>query len=141
MEDLYKKAAALKLRFDSPNGQLMVEDLFDLPLKSRSKKTANLNDIAKGLNRKLKDDGEEDFVERRTKPNARLKAKFDIVLDVIDVVQAREAAAERRELNRQKKARIMEIMAKKQDEALEGQSLEDLEKLLSETEDDDLDLL
>lgn len=136
MEDLYKEAAKRKLRFDSPAGKLMAEDLFDLPLKSRSKNTPNLNDIAKGLNRALKDDVEEDFVARRTKPNLELKIRFDIVLDVIQVVQEREAAAERRELNRQKKARILEIMAKKQDEALEGQSMEDLERLLGDLDDE-----
>jgi len=137
VEDLYKEAAKRKLRFNSPAGQLMAEDLFDLPLKSRSTKKANLNDIAKGINRALKDDVEEDFVARRTKPNLELKIRFDIVLDVIQVVQEREAAVERRELGRQKKARIMEIMAKKQDEALEGQSMEDLEKLLGELDEDE----
>lgn len=136
MEDLYKEAAKRKLRFTTPVGQVQAEDLFDLPLKSRSPKKANLNDIAKGLNRQLKEDGDEDFVTRRTKPNKELKIKFDIVLDAIQTVQAREAASERRELNRQKKARILEIMAKKQDEQLEGQSMEDLEKLLGDLDDD-----
>ena len=137
MEDLYKEAAKRKLRFTTTVGQLPAEDLFDLPLKARSKKDPNLNDIAKALNRQLKEDGDEDFVARRTKPNKELKLKFDLVLDVIQVVQDRQAASERRELGRQKKARIMEIMAKKQDEQLEGQSMEDLEKLLGDLDEDD----
>lgn len=137
--NLYKEAAQRKLRFDSPVGKLSAEELFELPLKARSTKAPCLNNIAKDLNRALKQDDEEDFVTRKTKPNLELKIKFDIVLDVIKVTQDKAEAAERRELNRQKKTKILGFLAKKQDEALEGQSEEDLRKLLNELGDDDLE--
>lgn len=132
MEDLFKAAAREKYRFDSPVGKLSVEDLFELPLKSRSKNKPNLNDIAKGLNRALKDDSEEDFVTRRTRPNQALKNMFDIVLDVIKVKQDEMEAAEAAEKRRQQKDKILTILAKKQDEALEGKSEDELRTLLAE---------
>jgi len=130
--DLYKKALRNKFRFSSPVGQLTVEDLFDLPLKSRSKNKPNLNDIAKVLNRELKNDNEEDFVDQITRPNSDLKAKFDIVLDVIEVKKEELAAALAVKKRREQKARLMELIARKQDEALESKSEEELQALLAE---------
>jgi hypothetical protein len=50
--NLFEKASRLKLRFSSPAGLLTVEDLWDLPLSAQAK-VANLDDIAKGLNKTL----------------------------------------------------------------------------------------
>ena len=48
MSEIFMKATQKKLRFDSTQGLLTVEDLWDLPLTGTNKK-ANLDDIAIGL--------------------------------------------------------------------------------------------
>lgn len=128
--DLFEKAARWKLRFPTPVGQATVEDLWDLPLTSNKARTANLNDIAKGLNRQLKTEGEEDFVNPAAETNKELKASFEIVKHVIAVKIRERDAAEKAQETKAKKARILEIIAKKQDEALEGKSEEELRSLL-----------
>lgn len=122
-------AARNKIRFDSPKGQLSVEDLFDLPLTSNTGK-ANLDDIAKGLHRKLKEDTEESFVMKKPKENTALQTGFTIVKYVIEVKLAeREMAANEadRAATRQK---IMAYIEKKQDAALGEKSVEELMALL-----------
>ena len=58
---MFEKATRRKLRFTSAAGLLSTEDLWDLPLTSATGK-ANLDDIAKALNRRLKDAEEVSFV-------------------------------------------------------------------------------
>jgi hypothetical protein len=88
---MFEQAARLKVRYSTAKGQLTVEDLWDLPLTSTTGK-ANLNDIAKGLNRELKNADDEDFVNRATSTNTELALKFDIVKHIIAVRLAENEA-------------------------------------------------
>mgnify|MGYP001609435964 CR=1 FL=1 len=125
---MFEKASRLKARFDTPNGVLSVEDLWDLPLTSARR--ANLDDIAKGLNREVKATEEESFVTPRAS-NAELGLKFEGVKHIIAVrVQENEAERTLTEKKRQRE-RIMEIMAQKQDSELASKSLEELQGLLA----------
>lgn len=127
---MFEKAARLKLRFDTSKGNLTVEDLFDLPLTSTNGR-ANLNDIAKGLNRELKATEEEDFVNNTTKGNEVLQLKFDIVKHVIEVRKAENEAAKTAADRKEKKQRLLELIAKKQDQDLEGKSVEELNAMVN----------
>lgn len=133
--NLFVAAARQKLRFESSKGALTVEDLWDIPLTGAGRGALlNLDDIARGLHRQLKEfDGDVSFV----RPVARsvsheLQLKFDVVKFVIDTkVDERDvaqAAAEKAE----KKQKILAIIAQKQDQALAGASVEDLQRMLGE---------
>lgn len=126
---LFEKAVRLKLRFDTPKGALTIEDLWDLPLTST--RNANLDDIAKDLNRKLKDDGNHSFVAETTAADEVLQLKFNVVKHVIDVRLAENAAAKAATDKKLQKERILEIIARKQDEKLAGSSLEELQGMLA----------
>lgn len=125
--ELFQQASRLKLRFDSPKGLLSVEDLWDLPLTSGAGK-ANLDDIAKGLNRLLKESREEvSFVKPVTNSIAtEVQLAFDICKTVIDVRVAERDAKVEAEKRRETKQRILELIEKKKDQSLEGKSLEEL---------------
>jgi hypothetical protein len=127
---VFEKAVRLKLRFPSPQGGLTVEDLWDLPLISN--RAANLNSIAKEISRKLKAEGEEDFVNPKSGADTVLQLQLDIVKHVIQVKQAENEASRLLVERRQKKERIMEIIAKKQDAELEGKPLEELTAMVSD---------
>ena len=127
---MFEKATRLKLRFDSPKGLLTAEDLFDLPLTSV--RYANLNDLAKALNRDLKDAGEEDFVNRTSKPNEILELKFNLVKHVIDVRLAENEQLRMVADKKAKKEKLLALIADKQDEQLKGASLDDLQKMVNE---------
>ena len=131
MDSLFEKASRMKLRFSTPQGLLPVEDVWDLPLTAESSRKANLNDMAKSLYRALKEDDEVDFIKKRVEPNEELSLRFAIAKHIIDVRLREQEATENALKVKEKKARIMEIMAGKEDEELKGKSLEDLRGLLN----------
>lgn len=130
MESLFAEATRRKLRFTTPQGELSVEDLWNLPLTSTNPNRANLDDIAVGLNKQLQDAGTTSFVKKATRPNEELKAKFDIVLQVIEVRQAEADAAETLRLNTEKKQQILSLIANKENEELAGKSIDELRALV-----------
>jgi len=128
---MFEKAAKLKLRFDTTSGPLSVEDIWDLPLTS-TKGKANLDDIARGLHKQLKSGDDVSFVVPTRKSDETIQLKFDLVKHVIDARLAENQAALLEKERADKKQRIMGIIAAKQDETLQGMSLDDLKKLMSE---------
>lgn len=127
---MFEKASRLKVRFESPKGLLSVEDLWDLPLTCSLGNKANLDDIAKALHRKLRDDDDVSFVHKDKKSDKVEHLKFDIVKHIIDVRLAENQAREAQRANAEKKQRILEIIASKEDESLKGMDLEALKKMV-----------
>jgi hypothetical protein len=121
---LFEQATKAKLRFNH-RGVICTEDLWDLSLKS-------LDTIYKGLRRQAKQEDEDSLLDEKTSENETLNLQIAVVKHIADVKisekKMREAAAERKA----KKEKIMTIIATKQDEALHGMNIEDLQKLLSE---------
>ncbi len=125
---MFEKASRLKIRFETTRGALTVEDLWDLPLTNGG---LNLDRIAVALSREIKSQDTESFVVQETRKNEVLQLKFDIVKHVIDVKLAERAADKATADVKAKKDRILEIIAHKQDEALAGSSLEELQQMVS----------
>jgi hypothetical protein len=122
---MFEQASRLKLRFQTNKGFLAAEDLWDINLEG-------LNNIAKGINKQLKDSMEIDFLEKPNQADSILKLQFDIVLHVLET---KKKEKEDRDLIAKKKAekeKLLEILSKKRDGALEGMSIEDLEKKIQE---------
>lgn len=129
---MFKEASQLKLRFSTSVGNLSTEDLWDLPLTSRN--GASLDNLAKELNREIKNAEEESFVVKKSSSNKVLDLKFSIVKDVIkDKMDAAEKARTRAEI-KAKKDKIMEAIAKKEDESLDNAGLDELRSMLAEME-------
>lgn len=125
---MFLKASRLKLRFDSPKGQLTVEDLWDIPLTSNTGK-ANLNDIARDLYNKVKVDVVS-FVEP-AKPNDIDELRFEIVKHVISVRVAERDAAAKAQMVAEQKQQIMSLIKQKEVEQLGASSIDDLKALLA----------
>jgi len=120
MEEMFIKASRLKLKFKTSIGNIEVPDLWDLNLES-------LNNLAKSLNKELKDAGEESFIGTQSKANALLELKFEIVKYVIKVkleeAETRKNAADKKAA----KEKIMELINRKKEEALSSKSIAELE--------------
>jgi hypothetical protein len=130
---MYKKALKLNLRFESPKGNLTIEDLWDLPLTST--KSASLNGVAQAISRQIKADDVENFVEVQSSTDAILNLKLDIVKDIIsDKLDEREKA-KNASANKAERDKIMSLIARKQETELEGKSVEELEALLGKLND------
>src|SRR4051812_47404695 len=110
--NIFEDATRNKLRFPSARGELTVEQLWDVPL--RSKDDFNLNAVAKVSSRALKDASEESFVETtRTPEHLRREAAMEVVKYVIDAKLAEEAAAKKRAENKVEKEKLLTILAEK----------------------------
>lgn len=132
MSDIYKFAAQTGLRFPSKRGELMVEQLFQVPLKSQT--GFDLDSIARNINNQLKGVSEESFVEDTTASPQKqaLTVSLDIVKDVIATKQAENSAAREKLRRAAERKKILDILASKKDEKLTTASIEDLEKKLAE---------
>jgi hypothetical protein len=111
--NIFEYASRNKVRFQSTRGDLSLEQLWDVPLRSRD--DFNLNAVAKSASKALKDISEESFVEtERTPEHVRLETVLDVVKYVIDAKLADEDAAKKRADNRVEKEKLLSILAEKQ---------------------------
>ena len=133
---MYKFAAQNRLRFSSPRGQLTVEDLFQLPLKSKT--GLDLDTVAKNINSQLRQASEESFVEDSSADPQRklLDTALEIVKDVIKTKQDENKAHMAKLKKAEQRRKILDAIGAKSDEAISKASLEDLEKQLAALEAD-----
>lgn len=132
--NIYEYATRNKIRFASARGELTVEQLWDVPLRSNDE--FNLNMVAKAANNAVKKINEESFVEvKRTSQHERLETALEIVKHVIEVKLADEAAAKRRAENKQEKEKLLAILAEKQDGKLSELSEKELRRRIAALEE------
>lgn len=127
--ELFVKASRLKLRFPTKAGEVSVEDLWDLPLQHATK--PSLDGIAIALHTALQSTPTISFVSKATPGNNLDKLRFDIVTSIIEVKVAEKAEAEERAARAEKKRKILEILDRKENQALEGMSSDDLRAQLA----------
>ena len=125
---MFEKATRRKYRFGTCKGNITTEDLWDLPLISAD--GFCLDDLAKDLNRAHKEAGEESFVKKESCAGSLLAAKLDVVKRVIEVKLADAEAKENAAARKEKKEKILGILADKEDTSLRRKSKSDLEKML-----------
>lgn len=135
-ENIYKFAAMHNLTFPSKRGELVVSQLFQMPLKAKD--GFDLDTIAKSINSQLKKAGEESFVEDTSADPQKtaLTVQLEIVKDVIKTKQEENKTALARRERQAEIQKIRDLIATKKDEKLAGSSMEELEaklKALSES--------
>lgn len=124
--NLFEIAVREKYRFPY-KGMISTEDLWDLSVNA-------LDSIFKTLNKERKNADEESLLDVKDNVNTTLENKIAIIKHVVNVKQT-EAANRLLEMEKkQQKQKIMNLIAKKQDETLENMSQEELLKKLSELE-------
>jgi hypothetical protein len=134
MSDLFEKAARLKVRFASPVGALTAEQVWDLPITTKTKNAADLASIARDLNQRLKANSDDDlpFLGSTKKVDEQTQIAFDIVKHIVETKKAEAEKAAETASNREKKQQILALIAAKEAEKLGGSSLEELRKLAAE---------
>lgn len=132
--NLFLLASRKKFRFPSEKGELTVEQLWDIPLTSRS--GFSVNNIAIEVNRELRSLEEESFVETSRNPRRdTLKAMLELLKIVISVRQeeAKKASAAAERATRRQK--IMEAIEAKERKEMDSVSLDDLRLQLAALSD------
>lgn len=120
---MYKEALQKKLRFKTNKGMITTEDLFDLSLQ-------NLNTLAIMLDKKVSEAPKKSFIEELPVEENDDELRFSIVKDVINIkLKARKDNIDKAQVDARNK-RIAELIAKKEDEALENKSIEELRTMI-----------
>lgn len=129
--NIFEQASREKLRFDSVRGELTVENLWDLSLESKT--GFDLDTIAKSVKRKLNEMAEESFVKTSTSVQQQLhELRLEILKHVINSKLEARKAAQDAATKKAEKQKLLEVLSKKKDQALENLSLEEIEKRISE---------
>ena len=123
---MFEIAVRNKFRFPF-KGQISVEDLWDLSLE-------NLDTVFKTLNAQVKLANEESLLNEKDKEVEIVEQKIAIVKHIVAVKQAE--AAKRRDAAKlyEQKQKLMALIAKKEDEALDGLTADELKKMLADLE-------
>ena len=124
--NLFEISVREKYRFPY-KGMISTEDLWDLSVNA-------LDSIFKTLNKERKNADEESLLDVKDNVNTTLENKIAIIKYVVNVKQAEAAEKLLEREKKQQKQKIMNLIAKKQDETLENMSQEELLKKLSELE-------
>lgn len=133
--DTYKFAAQTRLRFPSVRGDLTVEQLFQLPLKSQT--GFDLDSVAKSINTQLKGVSEESFVEDTSSNPQKnsLTVALDVVKDVIKTKQDENRAVVLKSQKAAERKKLLDAIGAKKDEVLTKASLKELEEKLAALEE------
>lgn len=121
-ENLFEAAVRSKYRFPF-KGSITTEDLWDLSVQ-------DLDRVFKALNAEAKQSQEESLLKVRDKQAEILDRKIEIVKHIVAVRQAEIAAMKEAADKKAQKQRILEIIAKKEDDALQNMSVEELQKMV-----------
>lgn len=124
--NLFELASREKFRYPY-KGQITTEDLWDLSAEK-------LDVVFKALSNQKKTTMEESLLGQPTREEQILEAKLNIVRYIFAAKQEELEQRRQKAANAEKRRRIMEIIASKEDDALASQSVEDLKRMLDELE-------
>lgn len=127
--NIFEEASRCDLRFESATGLLDVADLWNLPLTRRDGR-ASLDELAKKYHAELKNAEQTSFVEDTSAADTETQLRFDIILHIIKVKKDEQFESLRRQEAAIKRRKIMELIERKQDEALSAASLDELRSML-----------
>ena len=125
-KNIFEFATRNRLRFPY-KGNATVEDLWQVSVQE-------LDAIYKVLKAQEKEANGESLLQVKSKDDTVLEAKIAIVKHIVEVKLAEAEKAKKALENKQKRDRILSIMADKQDAALQNMSMEELQKQLDELE-------
>lgn len=123
-KNLFEIATRNRYRFNY-KGVMTVEDLWSLRVE-------DLDAIFKMLNRQKKTADEDSLLATKSAEDQDLANKIDIVRYIVSVKMAEAAERVSAAEKKAQRDKIMEIVAKKKDKALEDMGIDDLMKKLEE---------
>lgn len=135
--DMFEKASRVKLRFPSPVGPLMVEDLWDLPLSAARAARPSLDGVARAVHAELRILDEGSFVDDGPDPR---RAALDLMMEVVKHVISRKkawAAAEKAAETAARRKKLIEALGRVQDRELEGMTADQLREEINRLSSDD----
>lgn len=126
-ENIFEYAVENKLRFPY-KGSITTEDLYNLSVNE-------LDSIYKNLKREAKKADEDSLLTTQSKEDISLNVKIEIVKAIVTKKLAEIEAKKKARENKEKREKLLEIKAQRENAALENMSDEELDKALAELQD------
>ena len=128
--DIFKQATKLKLRFSSVRGDLTVEDLWDLPLTSKS--NLSLDGVGKPIQKALRESDEDSLVDVPTTSKNELNSlRLALIKEIISVKQEENLIKQNQAAIESQKALLKQALASKKVDEINSLSVEEIEKRLA----------
>lgn len=129
--NIFLQASRLKLRFPSNKGELTTEQLWDLPLSSKT--GFDLDSVARAVYSQMNAVAGPGFVAVRSNPlKDKLELSLEIVKHVIATKMAENEVANKRAAAKAERDRLTAILADKQDADLRSLSADEIKRRLIE---------
>lgn len=126
-ENLFIQASRAAYRFETVRGVASTEDLWSMPLQSKS--GFDLDSVAKLLNSEVIEAGDTSFVSATVSPRkASAEAKLEIVKFIIATKLAEAEAASTAAARKAQRDKLIAVLGEKQDAQLRGMSAEEIQK-------------
>ncbi len=122
--ELFMQSTKMGLRFPF-NGNLSTEDLWALSLE-------NLDALYRKLRRQIKDSGEDSLLTTISQSDTETQIKVEVVKAVVAAKLADRDAAKALTARNAQKQKLLEVLARKQDAALEQMTAKQIEAALAE---------
>ena len=122
--NIFEAASKNKYRYPY-KGMITTEDLWDLT-------QAQLDMVYKALNKGVSEAQVSSLMHKVTDVDAELLNKIEIVKYIFNAKEAEAEARKNDAAKHAKKQRILDILAQKQEDALQSMSEDDLKKMLDE---------
>lgn len=123
--NIFEKATKIDLKFESKRGLLTPQDLWKLPLTSRS--SDSLDSIGLEVMKKLQENSTLSLVSTVSSKNETDELRLEIIKHIISVKQSEIQLKEQQEVQRTKLKKIDDLIDSKKDEKLSNMTLEELE--------------
>lgn len=120
--NLFEKASRGQYRYQY-RGVITTEDLWNLTVQQ-------LDSIFKALNKELKQVTEESLLQTKTAADEIVEDKIEIIKHIVSIKVAEADAKIQEKAKREQRAKILEAIESKQDEALQGKSVDELKTML-----------
>lgn len=129
---IFATALMERYRYESAKGELTTEDLFRLPLQAKN--NHSLDAVAIHLHQQIESAPKVSFVDASTPADQLLAKKLEVVKEVIKLRQEKNATELAERSRRAEIARLTELRQRRQGEAEESLSLEEIDARMKELE-------
>jgi preprotein translocase subunit SecD len=128
LADMLERALRTRLRFDYKTGRIDLEDVYCLSPEE-------LNTMAKDVSRRLREEGDEDFLTYKKKPSKTrdtLTLQLEILKRAISIKEEEQKKRDEARDRAEKRQRITEALNEAETAELRSKSVDELRKMLED---------
>lgn len=128
LADMLERALRTRLRFYYKTGRIDLEDVYCLSPEE-------LNTMAKDVSRRLREEGDEDFLTYKKKPSKTrdtLTLQLEILKRAISIKEEEQKKRDEARDRAEKRQRIMEALNEAETAELRSKSVDELRKMLED---------